>query len=120
LTGLHAAVLGTAVVLGCRAAAPPPVAVAAWSLSPQPPTMGPGTLTFTMAEAGARLRVEGHMAHPGMAPVLAEARDLGRGRYQADLTFTMAGDWFLIVSGALPDGRRVEHRIDIAGVRPRS
>jgi hypothetical protein len=82
--------------------------------------MGPGTLTFTMAEAGARLRVEGHMAHPGMAPVLAEARDLGRGRYQADLTFTMAGDWFLIVSGALPDGRRVEHRIDIAGVRPRS
>jgi hypothetical protein len=58
------------------------------------------------------------MSHPGMQPVFADVYEVGRGRYRAPLHFTMAGDWVLLVSGRLPDGRSVERRIEVAGVRP--
>jgi hypothetical protein len=67
---------------------------------------------------GARLQVVGHMSHPGMAPVVATVTERGDGVYQVDLRFTMNGDWILLVSGSLPDGRRLNHRIDIANRRP--
>jgi hypothetical protein len=71
---------------------------------------------------GARLTIEGHMTHPGMAPVLSTVRETGAGVYEAELPLTMAGDWTLVVSGALADGRRVtgEHRFEIASVAPPS
>jgi hypothetical protein len=119
LNGVRAAVLGAILALGCGARPAPPVGLGAWTLSPQPASMGPSTLTMMLPAPGAQLQVEGHMSHPGMAPVVARAEDLGQGRYRAEFTFTMAGDWSLMVSGRLADGRAVEHRIDVAGVRPR-
>ena len=95
-----------------------------WTLSPGSPAVGPATLTVTLrdtagsAVTGAKVRLESHMSHPGMTPVLAAAAEREPGVYVAPFNFTMPGDWVLVVSAALPDGGRVEQRIDVAGVRP--
>ena len=52
-----------------------------------------------------------------MAPVIAEASERTTGIYVAPFNFSMPGDWVLLVSAALPDGERVEERIDVARVR---
>ena len=57
------------------------------------------------------------MSHPGMAPVLASAVERGDGIYQAELQFTMRGDWVLLVSGSLSNGAAVRHRIDVSNVQ---
>lgn len=94
-----------------------------WTLAPQTPGVGPATLTVTLrdpaglAVTGARVRLEGHMQHPGMTPVAADAAERSPGVYVAPFTFTMPGDWVLLVSAALPGGGRVEERIDVAHVR---
>jgi len=67
---------------------------------------------------GAKLRLEGQMSHPGMAPVVAELAERGDGQYEAQMQLTMAGDWILVVSGQLRDGTRIVKQIDLAGVRP--
>jgi hypothetical protein len=69
---------------------------------------------------GARLRLEGLMSHPGMAPVVADVVERDAGTYDAPLQFTMAGDWILLVTGQLADGTPLNKRIEIAGVRPAS
>jgi hypothetical protein len=56
------------------------------------------------------------MTHPGMRPVLADAQERERGRYDARLDFTMGGDWSILVTGQLADGRRIDHRFDVPGV----
>jgi hypothetical protein len=95
-----------------------------WSLSPARAVVGSTRLELRIHDAsgqpvrGARLRVEAHMSHPGMAPVLAPATERGDGIYDAPLQFTMAGDWILLVTGTLSNGDSVEHRIDVPGVRP--
>jgi len=58
------------------------------------------------------------MTHAGMAPVMAAAVERAPGIYEAEFAFTMRGDWVLLVSVTLPDGARVERRIDVANVRP--
>jgi hypothetical protein len=55
----------------------------------------------------ADLDLEGHMTHPGMAPVVADLVAAGDGTYRTRLTFTMAGDWVLLVRGRLADGAAV-------------
>ena len=110
---------------GCTRAGevPPPVEVA-WTLSPSSPAVGPAILTITLrgpagdAVSGATVRLEGHMSHPGMAPVVADAQERRPGVYDVGFAFTMAGDWVLLVSAALPEAGRVERRIDVANVRP--
>jgi hypothetical protein len=93
-----------------------------WTLTPVPPVVGPARLTLQATDASgqpvraATLRVEGHMSHPGMAPVLSTARERGDGLYEADLQFTMRGDWILLVSGSVPGGGTLEQRIDVPGV----
>ena len=94
-----------------------------WTLTPAAPVVGPGTLTVTLrdpagsAVSGARVRLEGHMSHPNMAPIIADASERTTGIYVAPFNFSMPGDWVLLVSAALPDGERVEERIDVAHVR---
>ncbi|HUR35433.1 MAG TPA: FixH family protein [Vicinamibacterales bacterium] len=86
--------------------------------------VGPAALTVTLRHPsrdpvrGATVRLEGHMSHAGMAPVLADATESAPGVYDLRFAFTMQGDWVLLVSAALPDGARVERRIDVARVRP--
>jgi YtkA-like len=95
-----------------------------WKLRPETPSVGPTTLTVTLRDTagapveGARVRLEGHMTHAGMAPVLANASERAPGVYDLPFAFTMQGDWVLLVSAVLKDGARVEQRIDVAGVRP--
>jgi hypothetical protein len=96
-----------------------------WKMTPTQPIAGTPSLgVLTLRDGarrpvdGARLQVVGQMSHPGMAPVVATVTERGDGVYQVDLRFTMNGDWILLVSGSLPDGRRLNHRIDIANRRP--
>lgn len=107
---------------GCRQPAPAADVALTWTLAPDPPVVGPARLTLRPTDAAGRpvraatLRVEGHMSHPGMAPMLSTAIEREDGVYEADLQFTMRGDWILIVSGSLPDGGTVQQRIDVPGV----
>jgi len=56
------------------------------------------------------------MSHPGMAPVFAEARETEAGRYESVLDLSMAGDWYVIAHVTLPDGRKLDHQLEIKGV----
>jgi hypothetical protein len=95
-----------------------------WTMSPASAVVGPARLTITLRApsgnpvAGAAVRLEAHMSHPGMAPVLASATERAPGTYDIPFAFTMRGDWVLLVSAALPDGHRIERRLDVANVRP--
>lgn len=66
---------------------------------------------------GARLQVEAHMSHPGMAPLVAEASETAAGIYIARIPFSMAGEWTLVASGSLPDGRRIAAHVERTDVR---
>ena len=98
---------------------------ASWTIDPSPPSAGsPLIARITLRDRsqapviGAKLRLEGQMSHPGMAPVVAELAERGDGEYEAQMQLTMAGDWILVVSGQLRDGTRILKQIDLAGVRP--
>ena len=97
-----------------------------WTIAPAPPVVGGATLTLRLRDGvgraveGARLRVEAHMSHPGMAPVIAQADEHAPGVYEAPVSFTMGGDWILLVTGTLASGERIEHRIDVPGVQAES
>ena len=109
------------VTCGSRAT---PAATLSAALSTSSPTVGPTTLTVTLRSStggaipSAIVRLEGHMSHPGMTPVIAAAFERSPGDYVVPFTFTMPGDWSLLVSATLPDGGRVEKRIEVANVRP--
>ena len=92
------------------------------SIEPDPPQMGLATVTVILTGAdgqplqGAEIEIEGNMSHAGMVPVLGVARETAPGRYQAELEFTMVGDWFMLVRADLADGRSMERKIDVPGV----
>jgi YtkA-like protein len=119
------ALLAAGLSSGCaRSAGVAPSVDVAWTLAPSAPVVGPATLTITLrgpageAVKGAAVRLEGHMSHPGMAPVAAEARERAPGVYDLPFAFTMQGDWVLLVSVALPGGGRADRRIEVKSVRP--
>jgi len=60
------------------------------------------------------------MSHAGMAPVIADGTERRPGEYLIPFTFTMAGDWVLLVSIVERDGTRTQQRIDVAAVRAAS
>jgi YtkA-like protein len=109
---------------GCSRGAASPNLNVIWTLSPPAPTVGPAALSVVLRDrAGApvknaAVRLEGQMTHAGMTPVLATATERAPGVYDLSFAFTMAGDWALLVTATLPDGTRVEHRIDVANVKP--
>jgi hypothetical protein len=91
-------------------------------VSPQPPRVGQVTIVLRLTDAsgkpvsGARLALEGNMSHAGMAPVFANAVELGAGRYQAIVDLPMAGDWSVAVHLTLADGRQFDRQFEIKGV----
>jgi hypothetical protein len=93
-------------------------------LAPVPPRVGPASITIQIADAmqkpisHAIIEVEADMSHPGMAPVFGEAQETVPGSYRANLSFTMAGDWVVLLRIKLPDGRKTERQVDVRGVRP--
>jgi hypothetical protein len=80
------------------------------------PGAGPGRIRFALTDAqgqqieGARVRLEGHMTHPGMVPVVSNAAEVRPGIYEARPQFTMAGQWTFVVSGSLADGTPITAR----------
>jgi hypothetical protein len=93
-------------------------------ISPSPPRVGPIIVNLKLTDfftskpvSGARIRLEGNMTHAGMPPVFAGATELEPGRYRATLELTMGGDWVVLIHAALPDGRQIERRVDVKGVR---
>ena len=94
----------------------------AYEVSPLPARVGPTTITLKMTDAsgkavtGARVKLEGNMSHPGMAPVFADARETEPGRYQSVVELTMAGDWYVLAQVSLPDGRTLDQQLEIKGV----
>ena len=63
------------------------------------------------------MRVEADMTHAGMSPVFADAKETQPGRYQAQLSLPMAGDWVLLLHGTLPGGEKLERQFEVSGVR---
>jgi hypothetical protein len=97
----------------------------AWAVDPAPPAAGVSTLVRVVVTdqqqqpvSGARLRLEGHMSHPGMTPVVTDMTESNHGIYEAQLQFSMAGDWLLVVAGTLDDGTRVTQQLELPGVKP--
>ncbi|MGD8399068.1 MAG: FixH family protein [Anaerolineae bacterium] len=94
----------------------------ALTIEPSPPRVGLATVTVALADAtgapitGADVELEGNMSHAGMVPVFGDAREVAPGRYEADLEFTMGGDWFILVRATLPDGRSLERQVDVPAV----
>jgi hypothetical protein len=56
------------------------------------------------------------MAHPGMAPVLGEAREEAPGQYRGSLEFAMPGDWVVLIHVTLRDGKNLERDVNVPGV----
>ncbi len=95
-----------------------------FKFAPQPPRVGPMTVTFAIASANGKLAVGAHvtaeadMSHPGMSPVFADAKEVEPGRYQSTLELGMAGDWVILLHCSLADGENLERQFDLKGVRP--
>lgn len=121
---LALALCASAFLSGCRKTAESaPGLVMRHEVAPQPPKVGPATITVSLSDAagkpmaGARVKLEGNMSHPGMNPVFADAREIEAGRYQASIEFTMGGDWIVFVRGNLPDGQKLEREFEVKGVQ---
>ena len=84
--------------------------------------VGQQTMSFTLKDAlgksvtGARVSLEANMSHAGMAPVFADATEVGPGSYRGVVEFSMAGDWIITVHARLASGQTIERQFDIKGV----
>jgi hypothetical protein len=110
--------------VGCRkpAAAFPAVTIQ-HEIAPWPARVGATTVTVRLSDAGgqavggARIALEADMSHAGMRPEFGDALEIGAGRYQGRLVFTMAGDWVILMHITLPGGRKLESQMEVMGVR---
>jgi hypothetical protein len=95
---------------------------ATWDVDPASPVVGvPAVVRVRLHPAGpvtrgARLRLEAHMSHPGMAPVSADTTERADGVYESRVTVSMVGDWTLVVSGALANGTRITRSTQVRAV----
>jgi hypothetical protein len=109
---------------GCKKPAPASPAIEIrHEIAPWPARVGATTVTVSLSDAGghavsgARITLEADMSHPGMRPEFGEAREIAAGRYQGRLTFSMPGDWVILVHITLPAGQTVERQLEVKGVR---
>lgn len=124
--GFRLALVACALLAGaaCRPDAQREVTVS-WAIEPAPPVTGTETIAVITLQdeqkqpvRGAKLQLEAHMSHPGMAPVTSGMTERADGTYEGRLQLSMAGDWILVVTGELPDGRRITRQLELSGVRP--
>jgi YtkA-like protein len=93
---------------------------ATWTIEPAPASTATATSVRVVLKhadgkpaSGAQLRIEAHMAHPGMEPLVTDAIERENGTYESRLNFSMPGRWVLVVTGTLADGRRLVHQTEI-------
>jgi hypothetical protein len=122
--GVTAALLaGCCVLPGCGAPADSTVTVG-WTIEPTPAVAGAEILVRCVVQhagkpvTGARLQLEAHMTHPGMAPVTGAVIERTAGSYEARIHLSMAGDWILVMTGALADGSRITKETRMTVARP--
>jgi hypothetical protein len=113
-----------AAAASCREA---PRVTATWRVEPTPPVVGTlTTVRLTLVDhnrqplAGAKLRLEAHMAHPGMAPLTADVTEAAAGTYEARIALTMAGDWTFVMAGSRAGGDRIAETLAVPSVKPSS
>ena len=93
-------------------------------VSPQPPHVGPVTLTVRIndlsgaAITGAQVTMQGNMTHAGMVPVFADATETQPGRYQSTMKLSMAGDWKVTVHVTWSTNHKADYEFDVNGVEP--
>jgi hypothetical protein len=95
-----------------------------WTLDPSTPTSRePMHLVLALRNRagqpvrGAKLQMAAHMAQPGMAPLVTDAAEDAPGSYTATFQFTMSGDWTVVASGTLADGRRITRSAELRTVK---
>ncbi|MGD0360139.1 MAG: FixH family protein [Bryobacteraceae bacterium] len=92
-------------------------------ISPKPVRIGRATVRLRLSDAAgqpvrhARIALEADMSHPGMRPEFGAAPEVGPGRYQGQVAFTMAGDWVVLIHATLPGGQKLERQMEVNGVR---
>ena len=95
-----------------------------FEINPKPVRVGPVVICFTLTDAvnhpvtGAQIEVECDMSHAGMSPVFAQANEVQAGHYESQLSLAMAGDWVILLHGALRNGEKLERQFDVRDVRP--
>ena len=122
--------IASSVLAGCQRASKqgqtdqaPDVSVAL-SVDPSSPAVGKAQVVVQLADTagkpieGATVDVRGDMSHAGMQPVMATATAGAAGSYPADFEWTMAGDWIVTVTAALPDGRTATRQFDLTVQKP--
>jgi hypothetical protein len=127
VAGIIVAASSAALVLTVGCTAPStrwsPGAAIESHMTPQPVRVGAATLTLKLADgagqaiSGARIALEADMSHAGMSPAFGEAKEGTAGRYQGNVTFTIAGDWVLLAHITLPAGQKIERQINVGNVR---
>jgi len=109
---------------GCRRTDTVPDLKFTHEVSPQPPRVGPVTITIGLADSSGKpitragLSLEGYMSHSGMPPVSTRVTESGPGRYIGTMDLSMAGDWVVIVHINLPGQVSVDRQFEIKGVLP--
>jgi hypothetical protein len=120
---LMLAAVASANIVACRHHTPEPKISVQEQITPQPVNTGPANISITLADeaahpiAHATIQIEGDMSHPGMSPVFSQATETEPGKYQAQINFTMGGDWAVLLHIRLPDGRKVERQINVPNVQ---
>lgn len=122
---MYWAALATSLLTGCHTVArSDPGVTVECTITPQPPRVGNAMVTINLLDrtarpvTGAHIKLEADMSHPGMAPAFAEAGETAPGSYVGHLQFTMAGDWVILVQGALANGQRIDRQVDVKAVSP--
>lgn len=73
------------------------------SLEQTPSTMGVQTIVLVINDGAtpldnAKVQIEATMTHAGMPSQIVQMQPLGAGKYQANIDFSMLGEWVLIVN----------------------